>query len=153
VNGEPVWVISDGGILFYAVNHWGYDPSNTRIISNIPPTVESAGDRQPPGGTGVRGPPHLLSSSRLYMAAARSYILHHPLDFLRNFSIKLVQRFVWRLITSGRLPQDLAVTVRILLWGLLALGLADSSFPGAPGAIPRIRWVRCVSLITPGSWR
>src|SRR6185295_18089438 len=92
--GDPVWVSSNGGMLFYAVNHPGYDPVKFPDYGLMPASewhVPAIDERF--WSAEFDGHRTTYRISKLYMAEARRYVLHHPIDFLRVNAIKLVQRF------------------------------------------------------------
>jgi hypothetical protein len=131
MNGDRVWVSSNGGILLYAVNHLGYDPIQYPYYDQYPGdrwVLKELQDRF--YATHPEGERTAYRMSKLYMAQTRQYVLHHPIDFLRINAIKFVQRFV---LIPDVFPVVYPKIPRLLAWlayyGLLGLGLAGLIFP------------------------
>lgn len=124
--GDPVWVSSNGGILFYAVNNPKYDPLKyPEYMRNYPASLW-----QPPElqarfwGKEFEGRRTYHQLSSLYLAEAKKYILRQPGHFLKNNAIKCVQRFV---LVPDRLRPVFPWLgwwgERVVFYGLLVLGI------------------------------
>ncbi|HPK01087.1 MAG TPA: glycosyltransferase family 39 protein [Candidatus Sumerlaeota bacterium] len=126
VTGDPVLVSSNGGVLLYAVNHPGYDPLVWPDYGVYPAAEWHAQpilDRF--NSAEFDGRRTYYQLSKLYAREVRAYVLAEPLHFLRNYVIKLWQRF-------ALVPRVLAEvdpwlgerTAALLYHGLTLLGLA-----------------------------
>lgn len=125
VTGDPVWVSSNGGILFYAVNHSGFDPVRYPDYGVYPESVWVRPDLLARfNGPEFEGRRSYYRLSKLYFAEAERYIVHEPVEFIKNNAIKLYQRFT-------RVPKGIGDfypwlppgVSRGLFFGLLVAGL------------------------------
>jgi 4-amino-4-deoxy-L-arabinose transferase-like glycosyltransferase len=133
VYGEPIWVNSNGGILFHFGNRLNLDSRQTPYWDSMHDDHGPAGPYIPALEEKLRDEKGRLKVtyyeySKAYFAVARGYVFEHPLHFARNYFWKFVNQF-WLPQDAG--PDEGLFSVglnRVLHWlvligGLLGLGL------------------------------
>ena len=94
---DPIWVNSNGGFLFHLANREGLDASKTKyygqLINNSQndlyvPEIEQE-LRHANGELKVT----YYRYSETYFRYALSYVIHHPVHFLKNYAIKFINQF------------------------------------------------------------
>jgi hypothetical protein len=125
---EPILLGSHVGINVYLANHLTLDPLETPCVEDVLrkdsdgpflPEIERRYRK-------VRGRLRVTyyEYSRAYMDVFRSYVLHHPWHFSRNYVIKFLQQFYYlRDRTWVAFPGSSEQGYRLLHWIVLVGGL------------------------------
>jgi hypothetical protein len=132
VSCDPVWVSSNGGILFHTANHIKFDPVRYPDYGKYPAEewrVEEIEQRFWSSEFKSRQTTSRLGS--LYGRDAMAYIVSHPFHFLKNSLIKLSQRFCLLPYTPERVfswkrldPRTVKLYAVVVFYGLLLAGVA-----------------------------